>query len=79
MNENRVALRKRVLKAGTIEFGGGGISCIVRNVSATGAALEVVSPVGIPHEFKLVIESDQICRSCHVVWRKEKRIGVTFD
>jgi hypothetical protein len=30
-----------VLKAGTIEFGGGAIDCTVRNVSETGAALEV--------------------------------------
>ena len=79
MDENRIALRKRVLKAGTIEFGGGGISCTVRNLSATGAALEVVSPVGIPGEFNLVIDADNLNRPCHVVWRKEKRIGVVFD
>jgi len=79
MDENRTALRKRVLKAGTIEFGGGGISCTVRNLSGTGAALEVVSPVGIPGEFNLVIDGDNLNRPCHVMWRKEKRIGVVFD
>jgi hypothetical protein len=79
MDENRVALRKRVLKAGTIEFSGGGISCTVRNLSATGAALEVDSPVGIPGEFNLVVDADHLNRLCHVVWRKEKRVGVVFD
>jgi len=49
----------------------------VRNLSETGAALDVTSPVGIPTEFTLVTDGGQ--RLCRVVWRKEKRIGVTFD
>ncbi len=80
MDEGRRAPRHRVLKAGTISFGGGaGISCTIRNLSDTGAALEVTSPIGIPHEFVLVIEADSSTRQCRVVWRKEHRIGVTFS
>ena len=79
MNEKRIASRHRVFKAGKIVFDGGVIDCTVRNISKTGAALEVESPVGIPHKFTLVIESDRIQRACHVVWRKERRIGVGFD
>ncbi len=78
MSEHRIALRKRVLKAGTIEFGGGGIDCTVRNLSDTGAALSVESPVGIPPEFNLVVVADQVSRRCRVVWRKENRIGIRF-
>jgi hypothetical protein len=78
MDEHRIAPRHRVLKAGTIEFGGGGIDCTVRNFSASGAALDVVSPVGIPDQFELVILAEQLRRACRVIWRKEKRIGVTF-
>jgi hypothetical protein len=77
-NEHRVAPRHKVVKAGTIEFGGGGIDCTVRNLSASGAALDVVSPVGIPERFTLVISADGHRKACQVVWRKEKRIGVTF-
>jgi hypothetical protein len=55
-------LRKRVLKAGIIEFAGGGIDCTVRNLSDTGAALSVKSPVGIPNEFNLVVASDRVNR-----------------
>jgi hypothetical protein len=47
MVETRSAARHRVLKAGTIEFGGGAIDCLVRNLSTTGAALEISSKVGI--------------------------------
>ena len=79
MDEHRIAPRRRMLKAGTIEFGGGGIDCIVRNLSETGAALEVVTPLFIPDRFTLFIASDQFKRPCHIVWRKEKRIGVAFD
>jgi hypothetical protein len=79
MDNNRIASRRRVLKAGSIKFGGGSIGCTVRNISDTGAALEVVSPLYIPDRFKLIVQTDNLNRPCHVVWRKERRIGVVFD
>lgn len=79
MDEHRVTPRRRFLKAGTIEFGGGAFDCIVRNISGIGAALEVVTPLFIPEKFTLFVPTDQLKRRCHVVWRKEKRIGVVFD
>ena len=78
MEERRAKPRQRVLKAGTIEFDGGSIDCTVRNVSTTGATLDVASPVGIPHEITLNIVSCHQRQNCHIVWRKEKRIGVAF-
>jgi hypothetical protein len=50
------------LKVGTIEFGGGGIDCSVRNISDTGAALEVATPLFIPDRFTLFVPSDQFKR-----------------
>jgi PilZ domain len=79
MDESRAAPRHRMLKAGTIEFGGGGIDCTVKNLSDTGAALEVVTPLFIPNHFILFVPSDHFKRPCHIVWRKEKRIGIAFD
>jgi hypothetical protein len=79
MDERRHSPRNRVLKSGVIEFGGGVISCIVRNLSPAGAALDVESPLGIPEHFHLIVESDHLGRRCHVKWRKEKRIGVVFE
>jgi hypothetical protein len=78
MDERRDKARHRVLKAGTIEFGGGAIDCTVRNFSDTGAALDVTSPVGIPERFTLFIPADGTHLACTVVWRKERRIGVRF-
>jgi PilZ domain len=79
MSEKRNHRRQRVLKAGTIAFDGSGIDCVVRNISATGAALEVESQLGIPPLFHLVISAEQLRRRCRVRWRKEKRIGVVFE
>ncbi len=77
MNEQRDSRRQRVLKSGTIAFNGSGIDCVVRNISATGAALEVESHSGIPPTFDLII-SGKFSEHCHVLWRKDKRIGVIF-
>lgn len=79
MEEQRAAQRRRLLKAGTISFGGGVIDCTVRNLSETGAALDVISPVGIPDRFTLVVDADRSELPCRIVWRKEKRIGVRFE
>ena len=78
LENNRIAPRQRTLKAGTIEFSGSTIDCVVRNISETGAALEVASPVGIPAEFNLVISGNIAKRQCRVVWVKDMRIGVAF-
>jgi hypothetical protein len=79
MVEARSAPRLRVLKAGTIEFCGGAIDCTVRNLSSTGAALQVVSQNGIPEEFILIVPADGLHLSSQVMWRKGYRIGVKFD
>ena len=78
MDEHRAAQRHRVFKAGSIQFGGSTIDCTVRNRSATGAMLEVASQTIVPYQFTLVLSADRSQRRCHVVWRKDKRIGVTF-
>lgn len=61
-----------------IEFSGDTVPCAVRNISRSGAALEVTSPFWFPNHFMLSIASEQLRRSCHIIWRKEKRIGVRF-
>jgi CheY-like chemotaxis protein len=77
-DDRRRAARQRIFKAGTIAFAGGGISCTVRNISETGANLEVATPFGIPRQCALVIEGEGTRRDCVVAWAAEKRIGVRF-
>jgi hypothetical protein len=79
MNERRSTPRYRVFKAGTIEFNRAGrVSCTVRNLSATGACLDVASPLGIPESFDLMIGSDRHTHHCKVVWHSVHRMGVQF-
>jgi hypothetical protein len=78
MDESRRAVPRRVLKSGTIEFDRGAYSCAVRNLSEAGAALDVPCAVAIPHEFRLIMDTDQLNRHCRVIWRKQNRLGVAF-
>ena len=78
MTDRRATARQRVFKSGTIEFDGKGIECIIRNVSPTGAALDVPSPAGIPHEITVNFIAQNIRQHGYIVWRKEKRVGVFF-
>ncbi|WP_407180250.1 PilZ domain-containing protein [Bradyrhizobium sp. STM 3562] len=78
--EKRTHARHRVLKGGRLAFdGGGGIDCMVRNISPTGARLDVARPMGLPEQFTLLIEADQFKRRCHSVWSHDRQIGVAFD
>ena len=79
MEDNRFRIRHRTLLAGCIAFGGGAISCTVRNLSESGAALDVTSPIGIPDNFNLIYGPEDRNQRCRVVWRKLSRIGVTFS
>jgi len=78
MTERRATTRQRVFKSGTIEFEGKGIACTIRNVSPTGAALDVPSPAGIPHEITVNFTARNIRQRGYVVWRNQKRVGVSF-
>lgn len=71
--------RRRLLKEGRIVFNDrqSVINCLVRNLSDTGACLEVISPIGIPDFFDLDLGQSGF-RSCSIAWRKSRRIGVTF-
>lgn len=78
MDEHRASPRLRTLKGGLIIFGvEPAFSCIIRNMSDTGALL-VVNPIGIPDEFTLVIKPEMRRRACRAVWRSVDKIGVTF-
>ena len=79
MDEHRAAPRHRVLKAGTIEFSGESIPCTVRNLSASGAAIEINSPLWFPDRFVLAVASEGLRKQCRVVRRQDRRIGVAFE
>ncbi|MDX6806534.1 PilZ domain-containing protein [Terrihabitans rhizophilus] len=52
--------------------------CIVRNMSETGALVEVPSTVGIPGVIILRLNDRTLERNCRVAWRTEQRMGLRF-
>jgi DNA-binding XRE family transcriptional regulator len=68
-----------MFRTGIIEFGNTGMTsvpCTIRNVSGTGAGLELNSTLW-SNQFTLVW-SDGLRKSCRVAWRKGRRMGVAF-
>ena len=53
------------------------LDCTVRNVSETGAMLEVLSALAVPREFELRWGNN--AQRCIVVWRKLDRVSVKFE
>jgi hypothetical protein len=65
--------------SGAIQFAGSAINCLIRDMTISGAALDVADPRDIPERFNLVFKADEARIPCHVVWRQDERIGVAFD
>jgi len=80
MVETRIAPRFRVSKPAQIEYGGDKTPCTIRDLSVTGAALELSDrSATIPAAFTLIVPDDKLKLPCRVVWRTAFRMGVTFD
>ena len=68
------------MKPAKIEYGGVKTPCMIRDLSVTGAALEVSELSGnIPVTFNLIMPDDGLKLPCHVVWRRKYKIGVAFE
>ena len=78
-SDRRIAPRMKTLKgAQIVPSDGGPILCIVRNISETGARLEVYNPVPF-NTFELVFDDERWPRrQCRVVWRRPSGLGVSF-
>ena len=82
MVETRIAPRYRVDKRAIAEYGGDKYPCTVRDISSTGAAVDFSDPVRVlpfAKAFNLIIPDDGLKLACRIVWRRDYRIGVTFD
>lgn len=80
MDERRKSQRLRVLKSGKIVLSDKApkVECTIRNLSDGGACLQTATTYGIPSIFELIL-GEGVRRSCHVVWRTETRMGVSFQ
>jgi hypothetical protein len=76
--EARKASRSRVMDMALIRFGEMSVGCVIRNLTDEGAALDVGPQSDIPNEFTLVVMSKKKIYSCNILWRKDRRLGVSF-
>jgi hypothetical protein len=78
MDERRRSPRKKVLKTGYIVFSDKvpKLECAVRDISETGARVQVSTTFGLPANFDFIL--DGVRRPCRVVWRTDTRMGLAF-
>lgn len=76
--EARKTRRRQVLDMGLIRLGDMSVSCVLRDLSEAGAALDVGPQSDIPDRFTLIVVPNKKIYTCNVIWRKGRRIGVAF-
>ena len=79
MEERRKHPRTEINQPGYVCSAGSVMSCVVRNISAEGAAIDVENPAFVPERFRLVIANEPAdVRECRIAWIQKNRIGLTF-
>jgi hypothetical protein len=75
-NDNRVAVRRRVLLSGKLAYGDGfSADCRIREQSDTGARI-VVSADLLPREVVLVCVTAGMAYDAEIMWRRGKEAGL---
>jgi hypothetical protein len=78
VEERRKHPRTEINQPAYVSAGGSVMSCMVRNISIEGAAIDVDNPSFVPPHFRLVIAKDSAVHECRIAWIQRNRIGVTF-
>ncbi|WP_027572215.1 helix-turn-helix domain-containing protein [Bradyrhizobium sp. WSM1743] len=82
MSDHRAAVRHHTLRTGIVEFDNGSgstvsVPCTIRDVSGTGARLELNSSLWVAGQFTLIFSSG-LRKDCRVAWRKGRLTGSAF-
>ena len=79
MEEKRKYPRTEIDEPAFVSSGGSVMSCMMRNISPDGAAIDVDNPAFVPQRFRLVMANDRsVVHDCRVAWIQNNRIGLTF-
>jgi hypothetical protein len=78
MEERRKHPRTEINEPALVSARGSVMSCVVRNISHEGAAIDVENPAFVPSRFRLVMAGGATVHECSVAWIRDKRIGVVF-
>jgi hypothetical protein len=78
MEEKRKHPRTEIHEPAYVSANGSVMSCVVRNISPEGAAIDVENPAFVPPRFRLVMAGDSSVYECQIAWIQQKRIGIAF-
>jgi hypothetical protein len=80
MEEKRRVQRQRRLKEGRIVFNGrkSVMSCLIRDLSETGAKLRCGEPYLVPPRFELLVTGAGEHRASERVWIRQGEMGIRF-
>jgi hypothetical protein len=79
MQQRRKITRTRVLKGAKILLGKSSvIDCVARDLTNSGAGLQVPSANDLPESLDLTLDAGHSIRRCRLVWRKINKVGVEF-
>jgi hypothetical protein len=78
--ERRADQRHRVLKGGTLHFNKGysSLECVIRDLSATGARIQMGETFGVPSRFTMSISGETTRIEASLRWRNSRSIGLSF-
>ena len=78
MEEKRKHPRTEINEPAYVSSGGSVMSCMVRDISIEGAAIEIENPAFVPARFQLVMAASSAVRDCRIAWIQKNRIGLSF-
>jgi hypothetical protein len=78
MDERRKYPRTEINEPAYVSSGGSVMTCVVRNISPEGAAIDVENPAFLPARFRLVMAKDTSVYECTVAWVQQNRVGLAF-
>jgi PilZ domain len=78
--ERRAGQRHRALKGGTLYFNKGysSLECVVRDLSETGARIQMGETFGVPSRFTMSISGEDARVEASLRWRTSRNIGLSF-
>ena len=80
MLDRRTSARARTYLGGQIAFNNRSstLDCLVRNMSRSGAKIELASTVIVPGKFDITIHHRGDSRRAQIVWRTQTEAGIIF-
>jgi hypothetical protein len=79
MEERRRQPRTEIDLPALVSAGGRVMTCVVRNISPDGAAIDVENSAFVPARFRLVMDKGAKVYDCTIAWIQKNRIGLVFD